>query len=261
MSTWEPDVPHTPEVPAPVNGGHQDTPALLARGLRCSYGLHQVLHGVDLRVDVGEVVVLLGANGAGKSTLLRCLSGVLRHEGTVAVFGDTLGRAGAAKVVRHGVVQVPEGRGTFAALSVADNLLLGAYSARLTATELAEQESSVLALFPVLADRLGQQAGTLSGGEQQMLAIARALMSRPRLLLLDEPSLGLAPTITREVFARLEDLHRETGLSILVVEQNAELSLAIADRAYVLQAGEVVASGTAHDIRSDRALRRAYLGY
>jgi branched-chain amino acid transport system ATP-binding protein len=246
---------------APADRGPVDAPALDARGVRCSYGLHQVLHGVDVRVEAGEVVVLLGANGAGKSTLLRCLSGVLRYEGTVSVFGTPLTGAGAPAVVRSGVAQVPEGRGTFSALSVADNLRLGAYSSRLGPAEIGAQRSSVLELFPVLADRIDQQAGTLSGGEQQMLAIARALMSRPRLLLLDEPSLGLAPAITKQVFERLDDLRRRTGLSVLVVEQNAELSLAIADRGYVLQAGQVVASGTADDIRSDHALRRAYLGY
>ena len=262
MSIWELDVPQESAGKSETTSSEvRSGPALETRALRCSYGLHQVLHEVDLHVDVGEVVVLLGANGAGKSTLLRCLGGVMRYQGAAALFGAPLGGASSATVVRKGVALVPEGRGTFAALTVAENLRLGSYSSRLKASDIAKQEAYVLELFPILSQRLGQQAGTLSGGEQQMLAIARALMSRPQLLLLDEPSLGLAPTVTKDVFARLDTLHRETGLSILLVEQNAELSLGIADRAYVLQAGEVVASGTADEIQSDHALRRAYLGY
>lgn len=235
--------------------------ALQARDLRCSYGSHQVLHGLNLEVRTGEIVVILGANGAGKSTLLRCLSGILPYTGSVDLFGSPMGGRGVAAAVRRGIAQVPEGRGTFSALTVEENLRLGAFASKLSADELAVQREYVENLFPRLRERLQQRAGTLSGGEQQMLAIGRALMSKPKMLLLDEPSLGLATKVTREVFRRVQSLHEETGLTTVIVEQNADLSLELADRAYVLQVGHIVASGSADTIRSDRALRRAYLGH
>ncbi|WPB87874.1 ABC transporter ATP-binding protein [Streptomyces malaysiensis] len=238
----------------------ESLPLLGIRALRVCYGLQQVLHGIDLTVGPGEVVALLGANGAGKTTLLRAVSGLLPYGGHITSEGSEPSRRGSAAVVAAGIVQVPEHRGTFADLSVAENLELGAYSRRLKRRELTAHINDLYDMFPVLANRRQQQAGTLSGGEQQMLAIARALMAKPRLLLLDEPSLGLAPSVTQRVFATLSRLHADTGLSVLLVEQNAELSLSIAHRAYVMEAGVIKIEGPAEVIRSDDALRRAYLG-
>lgn len=246
--------------PFKEGGRTEDELALEVSGLGALYGLHQVLHGIDLFVRVGEVVALLGANGAGKSTLLRCLAGVMSSSGVIRVFGRDRSRAPASRLVKDGVALVPEGRGTFPTLTVRDNLRLGEYASTLSQGGLKERRERLLSLFPVLAARMGQQAGTLSGGEQQMLAIARALMSGPRLLLLDEPSLGLAPSVTSEVFAQLTHLRREMNLSILLVEQNAELGLRFASRVYVLQAGVQVMTGTSEEIQADAALRSAYLG-
>ncbi len=223
------------------------------------YGPVQALYGVGLDVSEGEIVAVLGANGAGKTTTLRAVSGTVEHSGEVVVAGRKLTRrTGPDGVARLGVAHVPEGRGTFVELTVAENLRLGAYTRR---DALEADERRVYALFPRLAERRDQQAGTLSGGEQQMLALGRALMARPRLLLLDEPSLGLAPLVVRGIFAVLRRLNEEEGLAVLVVEQNARLALAASHRAYVLEVGRVALAGASADLRADDAVRRSYLGY
>jgi branched-chain amino acid transport system ATP-binding protein len=234
-------------------------PLLEVAGLHAGYGPVEVLHGIDLTVEEREVVVVLGANGAGKTTTMRAISGAIPCRGKVAFRGSDLTDDGAADVVRAGIAQVPQGRGTFVDLSVEDNLRIGAYSRK--DAEVGLDIDKWYEVFPRLAQRRGQRAGSLSGGEQQMLAIARALMSRPTLLLLDEPSLGLAPLIVQEVFAILGRLNRDDGLAVLVVEQNANLAMDIAHRAYVLETGTIALSGDADAIRNDDALRQAYLGY
>jgi len=232
---------------------------LKVRGLTAGYGAVEVLHGIDLDVEDGEIVVILGANGAGKTTTMRAVSGMIARTGTVELSGVDIARTGAEKLVRLGIAHVPQGRGTFAELSVIDNLRTGAYS-RTARAEVDADIDRWFGVFPRLAERRDQRAGSLSGGEQQMLAIARALMSRPRLLLCDEPSLGLAPLITQEVFDVLRRLNSEDGLSVLLVEQNANLALRVASRVYLLETGTVVASGTAAEISSDDSIRKAYLG-
>jgi branched-chain amino acid transport system ATP-binding protein len=226
-------------------------------GVEARYGPVRALHGVSLAVDEGEVVALLGANGAGKTTTLRAVSGTVRRGGTVVFAGRPL-PASPERVARAGVAHVPEGRGTFNELTVRENLRLGAYVRRGSAEA---EERRVREFFPWLEERGGQQAGTLSGGEQQMLAFARALMQRPRLLLLDEPSLGLAPRVVRELFRVLRRANEEDGVAVLVVEQNAAAALGAAARAYVLEAGRVAVSGTSAALRADEAVRRSYLGY
>jgi branched-chain amino acid transport system ATP-binding protein len=235
------------------------TPLLEVAGLHAGYGPVEVLHGIDLTVGQGEVVVVLGANGAGKTTTMRAIAGAIPCKGKVEFKGDDLTDDAAADVVRAGIAQVPQGRGTFVDLTVDDNLRIGAYSRK--DGEVGADMAKWYDVFPRLAQRKGQRAGTLSGGEQQMLAIARALMSRPTLLLCDEPSLGLAPLIVQEVFAIIGRLNREEGLSVLLVEQNANLAMEIAHRAYVLETGTIALSGDAESIRSDEGLRKAYLGY
>jgi branched-chain amino acid transport system ATP-binding protein len=230
-------------------------------GLRASYGPIMVLRGLDFTVDEGEIVVLLGANGAGKTTTLRAISRMDQPAvaGTVRFNGVSLVGTSAQAVVRHGITHVPQGRGTFPDLTVEENLLIGAYVRR----DARGAQADLLRwfdTFPRLAERRGQRAGTLSGGEQQMLAVARACMSRPAMLLLDEPSLGLAPVIITSLFERLAELNRETGLTMLLVEQNANLALSIASRGYVIENGQIVLSGPAEDLRNDDAVRRAYLG-
>jgi branched-chain amino acid transport system ATP-binding protein len=232
---------------------------LRIEGLRASYGPVRALHGVDLTVPEGEVVALLGPNGAGKTTTLRAVCGMLRTTGRVELGGRDLTGLSTERVVRLGVAHVPEGRGTFASLTVAENLRLGAYARR--DDEVAADVERWYGVFPRLAERRGQSAGSLSGGEQQMLAIARGLLSRPRLLLLDEPSLGLAPRVTGELFEVLARVKAEQGTSMLLVEQNATLALELADSAYVLEAGRTVLSGPAGEVRTDESVRRAYLGY
>jgi branched-chain amino acid transport system ATP-binding protein len=226
-------------------------------GVEARYGPVRALHGVSLAVDEGEVVALLGANGAGKTTTLRAVSGTVRRGGTVVFAGRPL-PATPARATRSGEAHVPEGRGTFNELTVRENLRLGAYVRRGSAEA---EERRVREFFPWLEERGGQQAGTLSGGEQQMLAFARALMQRPRLLLLDEPSLGLAPRVVRELFRVLRRANEEDGVAVLVVEQNAAAALGAAARAYVLEAGRVAVSGTSAALRADEAVRRSYLGY
>jgi branched-chain amino acid transport system ATP-binding protein len=221
------------------------------------YGPVKALHGVTLRVDEGELVAVLGANGAGKTTTLRAISGTVRRSGDVVFSGSKLPRRAEA-TARAGIAHVPEGRGTFTELSVWDNLRLGAYTRRGGVKDDAQR---VFGYFPRLEERRDQQAGTLSGGEQQMLALGRAMMARPRLLLLDEPSLGLAPLVVKEIFDSLEKMKGEDGMSVLVVEQNANLALAHASRAYVLEVGRVVVEGTSDELRANESVRRSYLGY
>jgi len=230
---------------------------LEVRGLSAAYGRMAVLHDVSFDVRRGEVVVMIGANGAGKTTMLRALAGLVQARGTARFEGGALVGRGPHWIARHGIALVPEGRMIFPDQSVLDNLQLGAYGRRD-----AEVEADIgrhFERFPILRERHRQLAGTLSGGEQQMLAIARALMARPRLLLLDEPSLGLAPRLVAEVFEALARL-RDEGLTLLVVEQMAEMALAIADRGYVLEQGRIVLGGTAEELRRDERVTRAYLG-
>ena len=222
------------------------------------YGPIKALHGVSLAVGDGEVVALLGANGAGKTTTLRAVSGTVRRTGRISLAGRSLERRSPEAVARAGIAHVPEGRGTFAELSVRENLRLGAWTRR---GRLRGEEERVLAQFPALAEREGQAAGTLSGGEQQMLALARALMARPRLLMLDEPSLGLAPLVVSSIFAILRRLNEEEGLAVLLVEQNATLALEAASTAYVLEVGRVALEGPADELRADESVRKSYLGY
>ncbi len=230
-------------------------PLLELNEVSARYGQVAALHGVSMTVDEGEMVALLGANGAGKTTTLRAVSGTVRKSGDVLFAGKRLGRATPESVARGGVAHVPEGRGIFSELTVWENLRMGAYMVRRPDFKV------VLDYFPWLESRRSQQAGTLSGGEQQMLALARAFLSRPRLLMLDEPSLGLAPLVTREVFRVVSDLNEKEGLAVLVVEQNAAIALTAAQRAYVLETGRVVVAGTADELRADDAVRTAYLGY
>ena len=228
-------------------------------GLRAGYGDVEVLHGISLEVNQGEVVALLGANGAGKTTTLRAVSGLLRpSNGEVAFQGRRIDRLPASRIVELGVVQVPEGRKIFPSLTVRENLELGAYH-RKAKPHRAESLERVLEMFPVLRERRGQAAGTLSGGEQQMLAIARALMARPALLMLDEPSLGLAPRIVFEIFETIRTI-RSRGLTVLLVEQNVQHSLRLADRGYVLENGSVVLAGSGGELLNSEHTKRAYLG-
>jgi branched-chain amino acid transport system ATP-binding protein len=234
-------------------------PLLAVENLTIRYGRVQALEQVSLEVHAGEVVTLIGANGAGKSTTLRSISRIIPiQRGRIAFDTRDISGARPSDVVRMGIAQVPEGRRMLARQSVVDNLLLGAYT-RSDGAEIQADVERQFERFPRLAERRHQMAGTLSGGEQQMLAIARALMSRPRLLLLDEPSLGLAPLIVRAIFQIIHDLHG-AGVTILLVEQNASLALQIADRAYVLEAGRLTISGPAAALLSDERVQRAYLG-
>jgi branched-chain amino acid transport system ATP-binding protein len=241
------------------------TALLELRGVDAAYGAVSVLRGVALEVEDGGMVALLGANGAGKTTTLRAICQMaVKTRGEIRFAGERIDRLATEAIVRRGIGHVPEGRGTFASLSVEDNLRLGAYLRRDPADRggrrVADDTERMFGYFPVLRDRLHQQAGTLSGGEQQMLAIARALMARPRLLLLDEPSFGLAPIIVQDIFAILRVINREQRTSILIVEQNARLALALVDRVYLLETGRVVTSGPPQQIAADAAVRRAYLG-
>jgi len=222
------------------------------------YGPIQALHGVSLTLEEGQIVAVLGANGAGKTTTLRAISGTVRREGTVRFAGRALARVGPDAAARLGIAHVPEGRGTFAELTVAENLRLGAYTRRGSRKD---DFARVETYFPWLDERRNQQAGTLSGGEQQMLALARAFMQSPRLLLLDEPSLGLAPLLVSEVFRIIRELNENEGLTILVVEQNAHIALQAAEHAYVLEVGRVALDGPSADLQQHESVRRSYLGY
>jgi branched-chain amino acid transport system ATP-binding protein len=228
-------------------------------GLCAGYGQVQVLRDVDFTVDDGEMVVLLGANGAGKTTTLRALCQMIDTWGSVRFAGEELVGKRTERVVRRGIGHVPQGRGTFPELTVEENLEAGAYT-RKDRAGVREDIDRWFSMFPRLQERRTQQAGSLSGGEQQMLAVARALMSRPRLLLLDEPSLGLAPLVIQGLFGQFAELNKE-GVTMFVVEQNANLALAVAHRAYVLEAGQIVLSGAADELKSDDSVRRAYLGF
>ena len=233
------------------------TALLQLRDVEARYGAVKVLHGIALEVGTGELVAVLGANGAGKTTTLRAVSGTVRRTGDVIFDGHKLPRRPDA-AARAGIAHVPEGRGTFSELSVWENLRLGAYTRR---GSVKDEARHVFDYFPRLEERKAQQAGTLSGGEQQMLALGRAMMARPRLVLLDEPSLGLAPMLVKEIFDALDRMKREDGTAVLVVEQNANLALAHAVRAYVLEVGHVVVSGASERLRANESVRRSYLGY
>jgi branched-chain amino acid transport system ATP-binding protein len=234
--------------------------ALKVSNLNFAYGRTKVLHDVSFQVEDGEIVTIIGPNGAGKSTLLNVIarSHKLRN-GTVAIAGKDTGRMSQATVVKQGCVLVPEGRQVFFSLSVQDNLVLGGYTSRHRGNA-KELQDRIFEIFPRLLERRGQLAGTLSGGEQQMLAIGRAMMSNPSILLLDEPSLGLAPQITARIMDVLGDLRRESGLTVVLVEQNAHAALGLADRGYVLNAGRVVLEGTSQQLREDKTIQHIYLG-
>ena len=237
------------------------TTALLdVKGLVAQYGAIPVLHGIDFDVAAGGITAILGANGAGKTTLLRAVCNMVKTKGEVRLAGERIDGKATESIVRMGVAHVPEGRGTFMNLSVDENLRLGAHTRRDRA-EVAVDCERMYAHFPRLKERHRQQAGTLSGGEQQMLAVSRALMLRPRLLLLDEPSFGLAPIIVAHLFEIFRAINRSERIGMLLVEQNAAMALGVADQAYLLETGRVVVSGPAETIRKDESIRRSYLGY
>ena len=227
--------------------------------LRAGYGQINVLADLAIDVEKGEIVVMLGANGAGKTTTMRAVSGMIPRTGSITFDGQLITKASPDAIVRAGIAQVPQGRGTFPELSVEENLRCGAFTRRDAAV--ATDIDRWFGVFPRLLERRTQRAGSLSGGEQQMLAIARALMSRPKLLLCDEPSLGLAPLITQELFQVIARLNADDGLSVLLVEQNANLAMKIASRVYLLETGRIVATGSAAELSADDSIRKAYLGF
>jgi branched-chain amino acid transport system ATP-binding protein len=235
-------------------------PLLELKDVHARYGPIRALHGVSLTVDEGEVVALLGANGAGKTTTLRSISSMTRTSGEIVFDGRRIARRSPEFVTRLGVAHVPEGRGLFPELTVWENLRMGAIG-RGRRAKLEQEAKRVIGYFPWIDRRRDQPAATLSGGEQQMLALSRALVSRPRLLMLDEPSLGLAPTIVRELFATVRRLNEDDGLTVLVVEQNATIALEIASRAYVLEVGKVAVEGTSDELQRHEGVRKSYLGY
>src|SRR4051812_534606 len=230
------------------------------KSVHAAYGATRVLHGIDFAIEERSITALLGANGAGKTTTLRAICGMVRTEGTVRFAGETIASRGTEDIVRRGIAHVPDGRGTFLHLTTEENLRLGAYTRR-DAAGVARDLERMYGYFPRLKERRAQQAGTLSGGEQQMLAVSRALMLAPKLLLLDEPSFGLAPLIVRELFEILRAVKQAERMSMLLVEQNAAMALDLADRAYLIETGRVVLSGTASDVKNDESVRRSYLGY
>ncbi len=236
------------------------TTLLTVNDLRAYYGQVQALHGVAFALDEGSVTTLLGANGAGKTTTLRAICGMVRTNGAIEFDGKPILAKPTESIVKLGIAHVPQGRGTFTTMTVAENLQLGAIS-RSDKAAIVEDIERMYDHFPVLRQRSQQQAGTLSGGEQQMLAVARALMLRPRLMLLDEPSFGLAPLVVQELFQILGKINREDKVTILVVEQNAQLALELAETAYVIETGRIVMAGSAAEIASDDSVRRSYLGY
>ena len=233
---------------------------LEVRNLHAGYGPTEVLHGLSFSIEEGSITALLGANGAGKTTTLRALCNMVRASGEVLFDGQRIDGKSTEDIVRLGVAHVPDGRGTFTDLTTEENLRLGAYGRR-DRSALAEDYERMYRLFPILAERRHQQAGTLSGGQQQMLAVARALMLRPRLLLLDEPSFGLAPMVVKEIFEVMRDINRTQKVTILLVEQNAAMALKLADHAHLLETGSILMSGASRDLMNDVAVRRAYLGY
>jgi branched-chain amino acid transport system ATP-binding protein len=233
---------------------------LEASNLHAAYGQTRVLHGISFSMEEGTITTLLGANGAGKTTTLRALCGMVRTEGEMRFAGQRIDGRATEDIVRLGIAHVPDGRGTFAYLSTEENLRLGAYT-RKDREGVAMDLERVYGYFPRLRERRTQQAGTLSGGEQQMLAVSRALMLRPKLMLLDEPSFGLAPLIVKELFGILRTVNEKERVSMLLVEQNAAMALDLADHAYLIETGRVVLSGASNDIKKDDAVRRSYLGY
>jgi branched-chain amino acid transport system ATP-binding protein len=233
---------------------------LEVENLGAFYGPTQALHGLTFGLEAGGITTLLGANGAGKTTTLRAISGLVKTTGEIRFEGGRIDGRKAEDIARRGIAHVPDGRGTFAEFTVEENLRLGAHTRRDRANIVGDFEV-VYGYFPKLKERRRQQAGTLSGGEQQMLAISRGLMMRPKLFLLDEPSFGLAPLVVQEIFAIMRTINRQQKVSMLLVEQNANLALDLADRAYLLETGRVVLSGSAADIKQDTAVRRSYLGY
>ena len=236
------------------------SPLLDVVNLHAGYGLTQVLHGISFAMTEGSITTMLGANGAGKTTTLRALCSMVKAQGEVRFGGERIDTKATEDIVRLGIGHVPEGRGTFVHLSTEENLRLGAY-VRKDRAEVERDFDRIYGYFPRLAERRHQQAGTLSGGEQQMLAVSRALMLRPRLLLLDEPSFGLAPLIVRELFEILRTINQRDRVSILLVEQNAAMALDLADHAYLLETGRMVLSGSAQDVKRNDAVRASYLGY
>ncbi len=235
-------------------------PLLEVRGLHAGYGPTEVLHGLDFAIEEGTITALLGANGAGKTTTLRAICGMVRTRGEVRFAGERITGRATEDIVRLGVAHVPDGRGTFTDLTTEENLRLGAH-ARRDQRGLAQDYERMYQLFPILRERRHQQAGTLSGGQQQMLAVARALMLRPRLLLLDEPSFGLAPMVVKEIFGVMHEINATQKVTILLVEQNAAMALRLAQQAHLLETGRIVRSGRGDDLMNDDAVRRAYLGY
>ena len=236
------------------------TAMLNVKDLRAYYGQVQALHGLNFQLSEGSLTTLLGANGAGKTTTLRAICNMVRLTGAIEFDGKPLGARSTENIVRLGIAHVPQGRGTFTNMTVEENLQLGAISRRDKPSIVSDIER-MYTYFPVLKARYTQQAGTLSGGEQQMLAVARALMLRPRLMLLDEPSFGLAPLVVRDLFKILGQINREEKVSILVVEQNAQLALELADQAYVIETGRIVMAGGAKEIANNEDVRKSYLGY
>jgi branched-chain amino acid transport system ATP-binding protein len=236
------------------------TPLLNVRDLHAYYGQIQALHGLSFSLQEGSMTTLLGANGAGKTTTLRAICNMVRTTGTIEFAGKSITKTSTENIVKLGIAHVPQGRGTFTRMNVEENLQLGAIT-RGDKAGITSDIERMYDLFPVLRQRRLQQAGLLSGGEQQMLAVARALMLRPRLLLLDEPSFGLAPLVVRDVFKVLADINRNDKVTILVVEQNAQLALELADQAYVIETGEIVKSGPAVEIANNEDIRKSYLGY
>jgi branched-chain amino acid transport system ATP-binding protein len=233
---------------------------LQVRGLHAAYGPTKVLHGLDFDVKAGGITTILGANGAGKTTTLRAVCAMVKTQGEMLLGGERIDGKATESIVRMGVAHVPDGRGTFLNFTVEENLRMGAYT-RKDRAEVALDYERMYTYFPRLKERRKQQAGTLSGGEQQMLAVSRALMLRPRLLLLDEPSFGLAPLVVQEMFEIFKAINQRDKISMLLVEQNASLALKLADHAYLLETGRVVISGTSESIRNDESVRRSYLGY
>jgi branched-chain amino acid transport system ATP-binding protein len=233
---------------------------LEVKDLFASYGATEVLHGLSMQIEEGSITTLLGANGAGKTTTLRALSKMIKVRGQIMFDGQAIEGKATEDIVRLGVAHVPDGRGTFGSLSTEENLQLGSYT-RKDKQEVALDQEKMYSYFPRLKERRNQQAGTLSGGEQQMLAIARALMLRPRLLLLDEPSFGLAPLIVREIFDIMQTINQRDKVTILLVEQNAAMALDLANYAYLLETGKLVLSGLSKDLKQDEAIRRSYLGH
>jgi branched-chain amino acid transport system ATP-binding protein len=233
---------------------------LEAKNLKAGYGQTKVLHGMDFTIRKGSITALLGANGAGKTTTLRALCGMVKTSGDITFEGEQIDGRATEDIARLGVAHVPDGRGTFLHLSVEENLRLGAYTRR-DRKSVEQDMERVLGYFPVLRERRAQQAGTLSGGEQQMLAVSRALMLRPKLMLLDEPSFGLAPRLVRELFGILKEIREREHVSMMLVEQNAALALELADQAYLIETGRIVLHGSSQELKGNDSVRRSYLGY